>query len=137
MMKYLFFNLSIAFSISLFSCSKVSEKKPGDWDDNIKLSTRNVVFNASADSVTIKTEGSWWGISDISVDNKYFTHFDSIKISNDTYSIKHDCFVVERRDKNTLFIKVSENPLHTQRVIGVGLTAGDYFDRVKITQKSK
>lgn len=41
---------------------------------------------------------------------------------------------MERRDKNTLFVKVNENPLQVQRVIIVELEAGDYFDSVTITQ---
>jgi hypothetical protein len=42
---------------------------------------------------------------------------------------------VERRDKTKLFIKVDENPANVQRLITVGLEAGDYFDKVTITQK--
>ena len=54
----------------------------------------------------------------------------------DKYSIKKDCFLVERRDKNTLFVRVDANPLNVIRTITIGFEAGDYFDRVTITQKA-
>lgn len=129
-------NLVIIFAIILFSCSNVNQRKDGDWDDNIHLSTKTVELKATSDSVTIKTEGSWWRVSDISVDSKSYFGFVGVDLQADNYKIKQDCFVVERRDKNTLFIKVEANPNNVKRVISVGLEAGDYFDRVTVTQKS-
>jgi len=134
MRRILSITLLIVSFITIYSCS---EKKEGDWDDNIKLSTKAVEFSALVDSVTIKTGGSRWWISDISVNSNHFYNFNGISLESDSYVIKQDCFVVERRDKNTLFIKVDENPLKVQRIITVGLEAGDYFDRVTITQKPK
>lgn len=125
------------FVVFLISCYTCSEKKVGDWDDNIKLSTKAVEFSALSDSVTIKTGGSGWWVSDVSVNSDWFYGFKDINLEADSYTIQQDCFVVERRDKNTLFIKVDENPLNVQRIITVGLEAGDYFDRVTITQKPK
>ncbi|HBL75690.1 MAG: hypothetical protein A2W90_08170 [Bacteroidetes bacterium GWF2_42_66] len=134
MKRILSFTLLFVSFISIYSCS---EKKDGDWDDNIGLSTKAVEFSALSDSVTIRTGGSGWWISDISVNSNYFYNFNGINLESDSYLIKQDCFVVERRDKNTLFIKVAENTLNVQRIITVGLQAGDYFDRVTITQKPK
>ncbi len=134
MRQILSFTLLTVFMITINSCSK---EKVGKWDDNIKLSNKNVEFSALADSVTITTGGSWWWISDVSVNGVWFYNFKNINLEADSYSIKQDCFVVERRDKNTLFIKVDENPLSVQRIITVGLQAGDYGDRVTITQKPK
>jgi len=127
------FTLSVIFIGTLFSC----DRKEGDWDDNIKLSTKSVEFSALSDSVTITTGGSWWWVSDVSVNNEWFFDFRDVDLESDHYVIKQDCFVVERRDKNTLFIKVDENPLSVARVITVCLEAGDYFDRVTITQKPR
>ena len=134
MKRILNFTLLFVSFITIYSCS---EKKEGDWDDNIKLSTKAIEFSALSDSVTIKTGDSGWWISDISVNSNYFYNFNGINLESDSYVIKQDCFVVERRDKNTLFIKVTENTLNIQRIITVGLQAGDYFDRVTITQKPK
>jgi hypothetical protein len=129
-------NLVIIFVIAFFSCSKIIERRPGDWDDNIHLSVKVAEFDASGDSVTIKTEGSWWWITGISVDNTHYGMKD-VDLQAESYSIKQDCFDVKRRDKNTLFIKVEANPKNVKRIITVGLEAGDYFDYVTITQKSK
>lgn len=134
MKRVLHFTLLIAFIITLLSCS---DKKDGDWDDNIKLSARAVEISASSDSVKITTGGSWWWITDVSVNGTWFYGFKDVDIQANSYIIKQDCFVVERRDQHTLFIKVEENPLNIQRIITVGLEAGDYFDRVTITQKPR
>ncbi len=134
MKRILSFILLIFIVLTINSCL---HKKIGEWDDNIKLSTKAVEFDALSDSVTVKTGGSAWRISDVSVNSVYFYDFKSINFESDSYIIKQDCFVVERRDKNTLFIKVAENPLNVQRIITVGLEAGDYFDRVTITQKPR
>ncbi len=133
MKRILFINLIIVSVITFFSCSE----NKGIWDDNIHLSTKAVEFSASGDSVIIKTGGTWWWISNVAVDSTYYYNFTGVNLQADNYSIKQDCFIVERRDKNTLFIKVNANPLNVKRIIGVGLQAGDYFDGVTITQKSK
>jgi hypothetical protein len=108
----------------------------GKWDDNIKLSVRKVEFDASGDSATITTRGSWWWITDISVNNENYFNF-GIDPDSESYSIKDGCFIVERRDSHSLFIKVDANSGNSVRVITVGLEAGDYFDRVTVTQKAK
>ena len=132
MKKNLGLSLLIISIITLNSC-----KEKGIWDDNIHLSTKAVEFKAAGDSITIKTGGTTWVVSDISVDGKYYYDFTGIDLQTDSYSIKQDCFDVEHRDKNTLFIKVEANPNNVKRIITVGLAAGDYGDRVTITQASK
>jgi hypothetical protein len=133
MKRTLSLNLLIISFFTLCSCIDYI----GKWDDNIHLSAKTAEFSASGDSVIIKTGGSSWWISDISVDTVCFYGFKDVNLLSDNYSIKQDCFVVERRDKNTLFIKAEANPLNVKRIITVGLEAGDYFDRVTITQKPK
>ena len=115
---------------------KTPTRKDGVWDDNIKLSLKTDEFTANADSIMITTQGSWWWICDITVNDNHFYGF-GINPDSDNYRIKQDCFIVERRDKHTLFIRLDENPLNISRIITVGLEAGDYFDRVTITQKAK
>jgi len=133
MKKLITFCLLIILIIALYSCGKPK----GLWDDNIHLATKTAVFSASGDSITIKTGGDWWWISDISVDDKWYSHFIEVNVQVDRYTIKQDCFEVEHRDKNTLFIKVTANPNNVKRIVTVGLEAGDYFDRVTITQNPK
>jgi len=133
MKRILLFNLFIILVITFYSCSD----DKGKWSDNIHLSVKAVEFSAFGDSTIIKTEGSSWWISDVSVDTSYYYNFHGVDLLADNYIIKQDCFVIEKRDKNTLFIKTAANPLNVKRIITVGFEAGDYFDRVTITQKSK
>lgn len=49
-----------------------------------------------------------------------FMDLKNVNLEADSYIIQQDCFVVERRDKNTLYIKVDANPLSVQRIITVG-----------------
>jgi len=107
----------------------------GGWRDNIKLSIKDVEFKANGDSVLITTQGDWWWVTDVSVNDTNYYDFDGIDITSDQYVIAKDCFVVERRDKHSLFISLNANHLNSVRIVKVGLEAGDYFDRVKITQK--
>jgi hypothetical protein len=134
-MKLLFhFKLLIILAAMFFSCADRLDPI-GKWSDVIKLSTKSVEFDAHADSVTITTEGDWWWVTDVSVDDTVYYDFRDVNLEADNFSIQRDCFVVERRDKTKLFIKVDENPANVQRLITVGLEAGDYFDKVTVNQK--
>jgi hypothetical protein len=133
MKKTIQFDFIFLLIVALYSCSKPK----GIWDDNIHLSARTAELSAAGDSITLKTEGSWWWVSDISVDSTWYYGFTDIYLQADSYIIKQDCFDVEHRDKQTLFIKVASNPDTVKRIITVGLEAGDFHDRVTITQKAK
>ena len=89
--------------VLIVSCAK---KAPFGWEDNIKLSTTNVEFGVKADSVTISTEGEHWMIATVYFgDSTYSGHYrEDIDFESYPYSIVGDNFVVERRDKNTLFV---------------------------------
>jgi hypothetical protein len=122
--NFILFVLSITLILS--SC--------GGWRDNIKLSTKSAEFSAKGDSILITTKGDSWWLSNITVDNKIFDKFDGIDVLSDSYIVKQDCFIFQRRDGNTLFIKLEPNLLSVKRTVIFELEAGDYFDRVTITQ---
>jgi len=119
----------------LISC-KDKENPIGKWDDNIKLSTKSVELTAQADSVTITTQGDWWWIDGISFQDSTYSYYnrEDINLESDAYSIQEDAFTVERRDKNTLFVRLKENNTGAERTMNIGLEAGDYFDHVSIKQ---
>ncbi|MEZ5104583.1 MAG: hypothetical protein R2757_08815 [Draconibacterium sp.] len=122
----------IAVTILLLaSCNKESD---GKWDDNIRLSSKTANFEAGIDSVSISTEGTGWWVVDISVGDSTYYGFEDIDIESDNYTIQKGGIVVERRNLTTLFIQADANTTGTSRIISVGLEAGDYFDRVTITQ---
>lgn len=129
--------LAMSFFI-LISCSD-NEDPIGKWDDIIKLSTKNVNLTAKTDSVTITTEGDWWWINGIAFEDSTYSYYnrDDINLESDYYSIKEEHFVVERQDKNTLFVKIFENNTGTERQMNISLEAGNYFDYVTIIQSAQ
>lgn len=128
----LFFTL-----VLISSCHK--EEPDGLWDDIIKLSTKNAEFGVMGDSVLISTEGDWWWIDRISIDDSTYGYYnnENVNLESDSYTIIEDRFIVERRDKNTLFVKLGENITGAVRIMTIGLEAGDYFDSVTIKQSAK
>lgn len=125
----------IASIFILTSCSD-KEDPIGIWDDNIKLSTKNVDFDAKTDSVTITTEGDWWWIDAITFEDSTYSYYgrEDINLESDSYSIIEEQFLVERRDKNTLFVKINENNTGEERIMNITFEAGNYFDYVNIKQ---
>jgi hypothetical protein len=122
--------------ILVYSCSDKKELD-GKWDDNIKLSARTVGFGSNADSSIITTEGEWWWITGVSVNNEHFIIPQDLNLQSDQYTLKNDYCVVERRNKNTIFIKAAANPNSAPRIITIELEAGDYFDYITVTQAAK
>jgi len=109
----------------------------GRWSDNIKLSTKSAEFSGLGDSIVVTTKGTTWWLSEITIDSTEFYDFKSIDIHADNFLIKHDCVTFQRRNRSTMFIKLDPNPLPVNRIVIIGLEAGDYFDRVTIKQKPK
>ncbi len=128
----------IIFILGIYVLTSCSDKEEliGLWDDNIKLSTKNVDFKAQTDSVTITTEGDWWWIDCVSFEDSIYTYYDreDIDLESESYSINEELFAIERRDKNTLFVKINENITGKVREMNISLEAGDYFDSVTIEQ---
>jgi hypothetical protein len=108
----------------------------GGWPDNIKLSTKTAQFTANGDSILISTKGDSWWLTGITVDNIRFDNFDGINVHADSYLVKQDCFIFQRRNGNTIFIKLEPNSNSFKRTVIFELEDGDYFDKVTITQNS-
>ncbi len=135
MKRYKFLVLPFFVVFVLASCILVEEPL-GKWSDNIHLSQKSADFNAEGDSIVITTGGDWWWVVGITInDSSYYDFMQEIDVTTEQYTIQEDCFVVERRNKNTLFIKMDANPERKIRVMKVELEAGDYFTRVFINQK--
>lgn len=123
---------------ALTSCILFPDEPDGKQGDTIKLSQKEAVFGADGGSLLITTGGSTWWITSVSVNGKHF--FDKNFRSQEKevfYRFKEDCFTVERRTKNTLFIQLDENTTSEQREVFVQLQDRNYFGGVKIIQKPK
>lgn len=128
----------IVFTLILGSCS--TERLVGDWDDNIKLSTKTVHFDKNKNATTITTKGEWWWINGLIVNGEHFQPSkdqEDIDLTSDSYAFKGDWFTVEKKNKTTLYIEVDENNTVAKRNIVVTLQAGNYFDGVTITQQAE
>lgn len=129
----------ILMSIVFFTISCSDKDEPdGKWRDNIKLSTKEVNFTSEENSVAITTKGDWWWVAEIVFEDNTYSYYNSedIDLESDSYSIQEDSFIVERRDKNTLFIKMNKNNTGLERILHITLEAGDYFDYVHIKQEA-
>jgi hypothetical protein len=130
----------IAALIIICSCSDekgVDEQMvDGDWDDNIKLSTKDVDLASHTDSVIITTEGDYWLIGYVCFEDSIYDYYhqESINLEAESYVITENDFLIERQDKNTLFVKINENTSGNKRVLNITISSGDYFDNVFINQ---
>ena len=126
--------ISILF-LSLLSCKSNEPDEPiGKWDDNIKLSTKEVNFIAESDSVIITTEGTSWWIYGIGLNDDWSYDISGIDTTQDNFLIEESEFTIERRNTNEIRISMTENQSDTERTLTIGLQAGNYFDRIRITQ---
>nr|WP_319511786.1 hypothetical protein [uncultured Draconibacterium sp.] len=125
--------------ISLFtiiSCSKDKDTPIGIWDDNIKLSQKEVEFDANENTITITTEGEWWWITEILFNNLYI-NLEDLDTASDNFIIEEPEFKIERKNATEIYISMSENAGDSSRVLGIGLEAGDYFDHIEVIQSGK
>ncbi|MDX8338745.1 hypothetical protein SLH46_06105 [Draconibacterium sp. IB214405] len=127
--------LLLLFSLfTIISCND-KESPIGIWEDNIKLSQKEVEFDANENSVTITTEGEWWWITDVRFNGTYINLEDQ-DTNSDDFIIEETEFKIERKNATEIYITMSENTGDTERELGIELEAGDYFDHIKVTQSA-
>ena len=58
--------LVIFTTLSVLGCSedKPADRLDGDWDDDIKLSRHELIFDANTGVEVVTSEGTWW-VADI------------------------------------------------------------------------
>lgn len=139
MKKVIILFLGVALIVSCEKDSIEDDSIAGNSEDIIKLSTKNVDFGAKADSVLITTEGNWWWVDEIFFNDSSYNYYnnENINLESHSYTIRGDNFIVERRNKNTLFIKLDKNITGEERELIVGIAAGNYFDDVVVKQSAQ
>jgi len=130
--KLSLFALAIVTITIIISCSK----KDGDWEDNIELSQKEVIFDFGANSITITTKGHSWWISSVRLNDKHI-NIEQVNTIEDSFDIIEPEFSISRRNATNVRIEVSENPSIEQRELIIGVQDGNYFDNIKITQESQ
>ena len=96
-------------------CSKPTHKLP-DFRLDIDFSENGVLVNGK-DFITAQDQ--------------------NIDPTQDSYTFQGEWFTVEKKNKTTLNITMDENRGETERKIIIHLQAGNYFDRVSITQEGE
>ena len=133
--KFLLGLISILF-LSVLSCES-ADQPDGKWDDNIKLSTKEVNFTAEPNSVVINTEGTFWWISEIGLNNDWDYDLSGIDTTQDSFLIEEPEFTIERRNAREIYISMVENQSVDERTLTIGLQAGNYFDGIQIIQAGR
>lgn len=131
LLKYGFYLLAIA--ASAVSCTR----KDGDWDP-IKTDCREITVPPQGGSavVTMKNYKGWW-ISTVQYEAKgenrmiHGEDFGFMKFENEWCEI-----VVPSESPNKLYVALKENGSREPRKIGIGMTVGDAFTSIYITQES-
>lgn len=118
------------FLLVVLSCS---DSKDGDWDDNIKLSQKEVQFSSTQNNIEILTEGTGWWIGEVSMNGESFD-LNGIDTTKENFTIEQTEFSIERKNSTEVYISMQQNQSETERVLLIGLQAGNYFDGIKVTQ---
>ena len=124
------------FIVAIYSCSNSKETPIGLWDDNIKLSQKEAQFTTENDSIVITTEGEWWWIHEISLNENSNFDLSGIDTNAKNFIIDETEFKIERKNATEIHIEMTKNLTGSERVLIIGLEAGDYFDRIIITQSA-
>lgn len=122
-----------------------SLRYPGDWDDIIKLSAKELVFDATGGEQTVTTESEgWWMIGyyigplfyNFYYIDKYeglFTVEDGDGTLPNPVRVSSEWFDISREARSiTVKLAPNEGPA---REMQLGLEAGNYYDRLTIRQK--
>lgn len=115
------------------SCSDSSD---GDWDDNIKLSQKELRFDSLENLAVITTEGDSWWISGIFFKDGQTFDLRNVDTTANNFTITESAFTLERKNGKELSIKLYENTTGSERILTVGLQAGNYFDGITIIQST-
>ena len=125
----------ILILIVIFSMS-CSDSNDGDWDDNIKLSQKELRFNSLENLAVITTEGDSWWISGIFFKDRQTFDLSNVDTTANSFAITESAFTLERKNGNEISIKLYENTTGSERILTIRLQAGNYFDGITIIQST-
>jgi len=125
----------IGILILLLGISCTKSMPDGKWDDNIRLSQKEVEISGENNSLLITTEGEWWWIIDITLDETHID-FSGVDTTQSDFVIENNEFKIERENTTEIHIDMYNNSTGSSRILRIRLEAGDYFDGITITQLS-
>lgn len=113
-----------------YSCSDTED---GKWDDNIRLSQKEVLFSSDINTAMITTEGKSWWVAEISM-NGTSHDLNGIDTNSENFLIESAEFKVERKNATEIHIEMLINQTGSDRILIISLQAGNYYDGIKVTQ---
>ncbi len=116
---------------STISCSE-SDQPIGKWDDNIKLSQKEVQLCVDNDSIVITTEGSWWWIDGIYLNGSSSFDRNEIDTTAENFIIDEIEYRIERKNATEIYIEMTKNETGIERKLMIALQAGNYFDSITV-----
>lgn len=131
--------LVIFTTLSVLGCSedKPADRLDGDWDDDIKLSRHELIFDANTGVEVVTSEGTWW-VADITnmLTGKYYRHTENNGVDKVGGLGSYEWLRLEKTTTRSLQITVDANN-GAERKMRIALTTGDFFDYITVTQKGK
>ncbi|MFR2062230.1 MAG: hypothetical protein ACLS37_10390 [Alistipes sp.] len=135
-LRYLLFIFTI---LSVWGCSedKPVDRLDGDWDDDIKLSRHELIFDANTGTEVVTSEGTWW-VADITnmLTGKHYHPTENNDINKVGSLGSYEWLRLEKTTTRSLQIAVEAND-GAERKMRIALTTGDFFDYITVTQKGK
>ncbi len=128
--------LIFLFSILLLGCSQQENdlmRKDGAWDDDIRLSKHEIVFEASNGSEVINSEGLWW-LSGVEIPQSDIWYKGKGDIHTTGELGTYEWMTLEKPTQKSLRINVDRNT-GEERKFRIVVTCGDFFDYILVTQK--
>jgi len=130
MKKKLLIFLFGMFSLLFVSCDS---DKQGPSGDEIELSQKETTFTAEQNTITITTKRKGWWVSEFMMDKVSIPKGD-VNFIAENFLFKNDDFQLEKKNGNTLIITMNKNTTNKERLLRIGLQAGNYFSSINITQ---
>lgn len=103
-------------------------------EDIIGISKKEVQFKSETDSVLIITRSDFWQLSEIQLEGSPLRDLAKVDVAAPNFIVEDSAFVVERRNRNEVYITMSENKTDENRKLTVLLQLGNCFDRIIIEQ---
>ena len=132
MKKLSVFSIFTMLIFTQLSCD--TKQLDGKWDDNIKLSAKELTVSSDINSTVITTEGRGWWIMDIGLNDNWNYDLSAIDTTQENFVIEEDAFTIERKNATEIHIAMTQNETGQERILVIGLQAGNYSDGIKITQ---
>lgn len=129
--------IGIILTLMLSTSCSDSERPVGQWEDNIKLSQKEAEFTAEDNSIVITTEGEWWWIDHIAINGEVQSTLDGVDTTESDFIIDEEEFRIERRNSTEIHIEMTQNQTGSERILVIGLQAGNYFDGIRIVQAAQ